>query len=211
MICAYNEEYLPLARRAMGEMYDYAVNGLKIKIQEFQRMFIVSGIARQFEIGNPAYVAGKPGCETAKEVVYITTGKLPDNSEYIRQDDLEYWIGSAICFVQWKTCKSYSCLSQVCSLDKMNSVYSKYKDGNLTPYAESLVKKLQSKHKETKLKTLRAGAKLSQRELATAADVPLRQIQLFEQGQRDINKTQGRALLQLATVLHCSIEDLLEE
>ncbi|MGN1187535.1 MAG: helix-turn-helix domain-containing protein, partial [Lachnospiraceae bacterium] len=49
----------------------------------------------------------------------------------------------------------------------------------------------------------------SQRQLAEKSGVPLRQIQLFEQGQRDIHKTQGEALRQLARALHCKVEDLL--
>jgi DNA-binding Xre family transcriptional regulator len=39
--------------------------------------------------------------------------------------------------------------------------------------------------------------------------VALRQIQLFEQGQRDISRTSGETLSQLSRALHCKIEDLL--
>ena len=42
---------------------------------------------------------------------------------------------------------------------------------------------------ESRLKRLRSYVKLSQSQLALNAGMPLRQIQLFEQGQRDINKT----------------------
>lgn len=51
---------------------------------------------------------------------------------------------------------------------------------------------------------------MTQSELAAEADVPLRQIQLFEQGQRDINKTSAITLLKLSKALHCKMEDLLE-
>jgi transcriptional regulator with XRE-family HTH domain len=50
---------------------------------------------------------------------------------------------------------------------------------------------------------------LSQRQLADASGVALRQIQLFEQGQRDIKKTQGETLKRLAQALHCDMEELL--
>jgi len=40
--------------------------------------------------------------------------------------------------------------------------------------------------------------------------VPLRQIQLFEQGQRDINKTAAVTLYKLSKALCCRMEDLLE-
>ena len=61
----------------------------------------------------------------------------------------------------------------------------------------------------SRLRRLRTYAKLSQRQLAEAADVPVRQIQLFEQGERDINKTQGITLLKLSRVLKCRPEELL--
>ena len=63
---------------------------------------------------------------------------------------------------------------------------------------------------QTRLKERRSNCGLSQSELAAEADVPLRQIQLFEQGQRDINKTSAITLLKLSKALHCKMDDLLE-
>ena len=51
---------------------------------------------------------------------------------------------------------------------------------------------------------------LTQKELSEVSDVPLRQIQLFEQRQRDINKCQAETLLRLSKALKCNIEDILE-
>ena len=51
---------------------------------------------------------------------------------------------------------------------------------------------------------------LSQSELAELSGVPLRQIQLFEQRQRDINKTKAFDLYCLAKTLGCRSEELLE-
>ena len=49
----------------------------------------------------------------------------------------------------------------------------------------------------------------AQRQLAEQSGVALRQIQLFEQGQRDIHKAQGETVNQLAKALHCKMEELL--
>ena len=51
---------------------------------------------------------------------------------------------------------------------------------------------------------------MSQTALAAESGVPLRQIQLFEQGQRDINKTSAATLKQLSKALCCRMEDLIE-
>ena len=48
------------------------------------------------------------------------------------------------------------------------------------------------------------------RQLAEESGVPIRQIQLFEQRRRDINKTQLETAWKLARALACRIEDLAE-
>ena len=50
---------------------------------------------------------------------------------------------------------------------------------------------------------------LTQRELAEASETSLSMIQRYEQ-QRDINKARAQTLLQIARVLNCGIEDLLD-
>ena len=51
---------------------------------------------------------------------------------------------------------------------------------------------------------------LSQKELAELSGVPLRQIQLFEQRQRDINHTRAIDVVKMSRVLGCKVEDLLQ-
>ena len=58
---AYDESYLNDAMNALGEMLDYAVVDCGRDPDEFFDWFIVSGIAAQFERGNPKFVAGMSG------------------------------------------------------------------------------------------------------------------------------------------------------
>ena len=60
------------------------------------------------------------------------------------------------------------------------------------------------------VKRIRDLAGLSQRELAELSGVSVRQIQLFEQRQRDINQTRAIDVLRLSRALGCKNEDLLE-
>jgi transcriptional regulator with XRE-family HTH domain len=62
----------------------------------------------------------------------------------------------------------------------------------------------------TRLRTKRLNNGMSQSELARDSGVALRQIQLFEQRQRDINNASAITLLKLSRSLHCRIEDLIE-
>ena len=84
--CAYDEMYLPLAQRVMGDMYDFAVNTVGMTLPAFHEMFIMSGMSRQIEIGNPTYVAGKNGCEVAREVIQ-TCSDIPVDTEDVMYVD----------------------------------------------------------------------------------------------------------------------------
>ena len=60
---AYSEDYLLTAQRILGDMLDYAVNEYEFDPDEFYKMFLVSDVSRQFQEGNPTYIAGKNGCD----------------------------------------------------------------------------------------------------------------------------------------------------
>ena len=53
--------------------------------------------------------------------------------------------------------------------------------------------------------------RLSQKQLAEKAEVSIRNIQMYEQRQNDINKAQADILFRLSKTLGCNIEDLFEE
>ena len=206
---AYDEEYVTLAQRVMGDMLDYAVNTLNYELQNFYRMFLISGIARQFEIGNPAYVAGRNGCEVAKEVIVLSGLDMPEAEDLMYLDkSLEYWTGWALAYYQWKSGQSFRQIDHAVSIDTVCAMYDPLHEADIEKFVYIMNEKLKQQD-VSRLRRLRTYAKLSQRQLAEAADVPVRQIQLFEQGERDINKTQGMTLLKLSRVLKCRPEELL--
>lgn len=210
MNCAYDEDYVRLAQRIMGDMLDYAVNTLEYELGFFYQMFLVSGIARQFEIGNPMYVAGKNGCEVAREVISLSGLKEPEEEDLMYLDKSpEYWTGWALAYYQWKTGRSFREIDHVVRVDKICGMYGTFHEADIEKFVLVIEEKI--KEQETsRLRRLRSYAKLSQRQLAEKADVPVRQIQLFEQGERDINKTQGMTLVKLSRVLKCQPEKLLQ-
>ena len=206
---AYDELYLPLSQRVMGDMYDYAVNTLKIPIEKYHELFIVSGIVHQIEIGNPSYVAGKNGCEVAREVISICTDKSVDEEDIMYVDKSpEYWIGWALSFYQWHSNRSFKEINSLIPIESMYGMYSTLHESDISLFVEIMDEKCNIPADSGTLKRLRQYANLSQRALSEKSGVPLRQIQLFEQGQRDISKTQGRTLFQLSKTLGCSIEEL---
>ena len=89
-------------------------------------------------------------------------------------------------------------------------MYDTLHEADISLFVEIMDEKFKNDRQESMLKRLRVYAGLSQRTLSENSGVPIRQIQLFEQGQRDINKTQGTTLYQLSTALGCSMEMLLQ-
>ena len=68
MMYAYDELYLNDAMRNLGEAFDYSATVLKIPMDDFLDMFIISGIAEQFASGVPKFVSGLSGTELVWEV-----------------------------------------------------------------------------------------------------------------------------------------------
>jgi transcriptional regulator with XRE-family HTH domain len=63
---------------------------------------------------------------------------------------------------------------------------------------------------ETYLKKYRKMAGLTQSQLSEETGIPIKTIQQYEQGRKDINKAQAEYVIKLAQVLCCNPVDLLE-
>lgn len=210
MTCAYDELYLPLAQRVLGDMYDYAVCTLGFTLVEYQKMFLVSGIAKQFEIGNPTYIAGKNGCEVSREVIELCTGERIEEEDLMYIDKTpEYWIGWSLGYYQWIRNVSFREIEEVLPASEMYGMYNTLHEADVSMFVSILDERFKSRNWDSQLKRIRTYAGLSQRVLAEKSGVPLRQIQLFEQGQRDMKKTQAQTLKQLAIALKCEMTKLL--
>lgn len=198
------------AQRVMGDMLDFAVNTLKLSLNEYYKMFLVSRMAHHFEIGNPTYVAGKNGCEVAREVLRECGFTYEDEEDAMYMDkSQEYWIGWSLAFYQWKTSRTFWEIEQCVPIENIYGMYDTLHEADISLFVDIMDEKCRNKMAESRLKRLRTYARLSQRQLAEQSGVALRQIQLFEQGQRDIHKAQGETVNQLAKALHCKMEELL--
>ena len=89
-------------------------------------------------------------------------------------------------------------------------MYDVYHEMDITHFVDTMDQLWDEYYKDTNLKRIRQIAGLSQRELSDLSGVPLRQIQLFEQRQRNINHTKAIDIVKLGRVLGCQPEDLLQ-
>lgn len=208
---AYLSDYVPYAQRILGDMLDFAVNTCDMDIDEYFGLFTVSSVSTQFQNGNPTYIAGKTGCELVREVI-ADAGMEPlslEDEMYLDKSP-EYWAGWALAYYQWYTCRTFIKIHKAVSLKKIVSMYDIYHEMDITHFIDTINELWDNYYNETNLKRLRKLAGLSQRELSELSGVPLRQIQLFEQRQRNINHTKAIDVVKFARVLGCKTEDLLQ-
>ena len=210
-IRAYDELYLPGAQNILGHAVDFAVMTLAIEPNVFGNALAVSESAKQFSEGNPRYVAGMNGCEFARAVLDDVEVAYRESADEMYLDKSpEYWAGWALAYYQWFTSRSFMEILHAMSLNDIIRMYPLYHEMDLSHFVEQMDRFMKEAYPQTRLRERRSNCGLSQSELASEADVPLRQIQLFEQGQRDINKTSAITLYKLSKALHCKMEDLLE-
>lgn len=210
-ILAYDEIYLDSAQNILGHMFDFAINEVKIDGDDFATMFATSQISKQFSIGNPSYVAGSTGPELARKVLQ-SAGFSRNIPEDVMYEDRcpEFWAGWALAYYQWSTSYSFMYILKAVPLSRILKMYGIYHEMDILKFSEAMDDLISDYYKDTPLKRYRLLLGLSQSALAASADVPLRQIQLFEQRKRDITKSQASTIYKLSKTLGCSMESLLQ-
>ena len=211
MIHAYSENYLDDAMRNLGEAFDFAHTVCHWDLDSFFAMFINSGIADLFGNGHPKYVAGLSGTELAMEVMR-ESGLNPDGLQAQIEYDYspEYWTGWALAYFQWFTKRPFKNIAECVTLAEILQLYPTLHEASDEKFVETVNRIICNKNLPTRLQKRRKDAVLTQKELAERSGVKLRTIQQYEMRAKNINKAAAETLLQLAQVLYCSIEDLLE-
>ena len=211
MMRAYSEMYLNNAAAVFSEMVDYAINDHNIDGNQFLHMFITSGAAKQFERGNPRYVAGRSGVEIADEVLSKTKCNIGDiNLSFRETKTPEYWAGWALSQYQWYTAKPFDDIVRYLPFSNIVELYPALHEADITKFNEVADRIISERNPTTNLKRIRAASGKTQKDLAKESGVSLRSIQMYEQRNKDINKAQAISLAKIARVLGCDIEDLLE-
>ena len=211
MIHAYDEDYLYHAQNNLGHMVDFAVNTCDYEINEFFKMFLVSNVCKQFEDGNPAYIAGKTGCELARLVISEIKGQEVEEDDIMYFDrSPEFWLGWSFAYYVWEKKYRFDYVFRVVSAETLLGMYDTLHEADITKFVIQLDEKLNEKHNQSMLARLRAYANLSQSALAEKSDVNVRIIQSYEQGARDIGKAQFSTVAKLAEALGCNPLELLE-
>jgi DNA-binding Xre family transcriptional regulator len=208
---AYKEIYLNNAASVLGVMMNYAVNDCGYNGDEFLIMFTTSGLARQFERGNPRIIAGKSGVELASDVIAKATGSAPKADPVFRESRTpEYWAGWALAHFQWHSALSFAAIGRAIPFSDIIKMYPTLHEADISKFISTALELYHKRTPQTNLKRRRELMGYSQSELVRESGVSLRSIQMYEQRNKDINKAQAITLAKLARSLSCTVEDLLE-
>ena len=213
MIRAYSELYLDDAMNNLGDMVEYAVCDLGFDPDTFFGWFISSGIASRFEKGNPKYITGMSGFELAEAVLSeINVTYEKSEPSYAVYKGREYWAGWILAYYQWEAGTRFEdMVKDGLTLSTVLSMYILHEadESKFIDAANEVITR-NKENRKSKLSEIRKARGFTQQQLSETSGVTLRMIQLYEQKQNDISKAQAAVVLQLARVLGCEPEDLLE-
>ena len=203
---SYDKIYLEHASVNIGTMFQYAVS-CEYDPKMFWDMFCTSNISKEIEKGNPIYLVGHSAIDLFNYVIneseYITPECFYIPNEY-------YWAGWVLAQYQNFRNISFFDINRDFPIEKVLSLYNTLHEADITKFYDIADEFIYNNKRETNLKRIRKAAGLSQSELAVKSGVSIRNIQMYEQRNNDINKAQVDILLKLSKTLGCNIEDLLE-
>ncbi len=211
MIPAYSQNYLNDAMSTLGQMTDYGVNDCHVDMKMLLEMFMVTGLAAQFEAGNPKYIVGMSGEELALAVFERAgAGRDFPKAAVMTERTAEYWCGWIQAYCQWKTGYSFAKIFQIIPPDEFMRLYPTMHEAPEDKMVSVLLERKKRSPSRTQLARMRAYAGLSQAELARRSGVSLRSIQMYEQRNKDINKAQAVTVKRLSMALGCTSDDVME-
>ena len=213
MIPAYSELYVKNAREAVGTIFSYAINDLKLAPNWAAKIFTFSNISKMIEKGNPGILVAF----SKEECAYLTLKEHYKNFKYPvfeanLKETKEFWSGSILALIQHQTGRTFKDILDHVSFRQLLNMYDEcYLMERSAAVEEICNRYLKEEDVPTKLKTIRTQCGLSQSELADKSGVSLRMIQLYEQKVNLIDSASASTLCKLSIALDCDIKDLLEE
>ena len=212
MTTAYDKDYLYHAQNNLGHMVDFAVNTCEMDIDDYFKMFCASDVCTQIENGNPAYIAGKTGCELVRDVILEIKGTDIDELDEMYLDKSpEFWLGWALAYYVWLRNYRFEYVLTAMPASTMLGMYDTLHEADISKFVDVMDGILSEFYTQTALQRYRIKCGLSQSELAKRADVSVRMIQNYEQRIRDINKASAATVLSLVRVLNCEVAEIVEE
>lgn len=202
---AYDETFLNDAQYFLGELFETGVYVLDLDLEDIWMRFLFSNYSLNLGAGDPFVIFGKSGSEAIFEI----SGKRKE-LPFIYDRTPEFWLGWALAYYQWERDIPFSFITRQVNISDLLLLYKKYHEIDITHFCDEMDRIIKAHKKETNLKRMRINCGYTQKELALLTSIPLRTIQQYEQGQKNINNAQANYVISLAQALNCSPKELLE-
>lgn len=208
MTHAYDEMYVEGAMIRMGDMFEYACLDLGYDPDAFFKMFILSGYARRFELGDVSIIAGKSGPELAYEVLTAIdhVRELPVPTWRENRSDL-YWSGWVLAYFQWKKNVPFSDIWSSISIRMIQKMYPTMHEADINRAIDAMAALMKPPGKST-VQTLRLVRGMTQQELAERANMTVSQLQRIEYGERKVENLSLKTAIALAAALGVKVEEM---
>lgn len=151
---AYDEMYLEGAMSRLGDMLEYACLDCGYAPDAFWKMFICSGMARRFEIGDVLVIAGRSGPELAYMILHNVDhiSEFPTPAWREERSDL-YWSGWVLAYFQWEQNCQFSEILDSISIRMLQKMYLTLHEADITKAVETLAAMMKSNGKSTFIRT----------------------------------------------------------
>lgn len=127
----YNEAYLPDAMDNLGGAFDYVANDCNIDKDKFYDLFVQTGVADQFQIGNCRVVAGMSGAELVMEVLSKCNYPISFPKPGVRfTPTRDYWCGWILAYYQWRTGRSFRDIHKRISMSDLEKLYNPFHEAD---------------------------------------------------------------------------------
>lgn len=145
-IFAYPEMLIEDASNNLGEMFDIAVNYLHYDPDEFMKMFIECGNAKEFAHGSARIISGMDGQDILDDVLFKLYHKVSE-VDYIPSFRLspEYWAGWILAQYQHYSCQSFKTITDCIPFSSIVKLYHPYHEAHEYKTFELIDEKLKSK------------------------------------------------------------------
>lgn len=207
---SYDKTYLDEVSVNIGTMFEYAIS-YAINPIIFWNKFVNSEVAKQIENGNPKYLVGLSAIDLFNMVLNNNSANdfniIP---KHFFARSKFYWAGWSLAQYQNYKSISFYNINKTLPIEKVIYLYDTLHEADISKFYEVADEYFNNFNKETNLKKIRTAAGFSQSQLASKAEVSIRNIQMYEQRKNDINKAQADILFRLSKTLGCKIEDLFE-
>lgn len=189
-------------------MLNYAVYDLNYDLNTFWDKFLDSEVCLGYEIGDSAIIAGRSGIEMALIVLNINND-IPEQNLSCNITPI-YWLGWILSYFHWHTCISFRKLTKYIKLNEMLLMYDKYHEMDERHFVDYVYNLYLIRKKYSNLKIRRLEVGYSQSKLSSISGVPIRTLQQYEQGQKNINNAKAEYVINLSKALFCEPSEILE-